>query len=260
MVGAGEMKIAILGAGNMGCAIARGLLAAGVPAAEMVVSRRSAGVPEVLSGTGIAVVQDNQLAVADATIIIVAVKPWLVTDVLQELTLPEGAVVISVAAGVTLVELQLDFPGVKFVRAMPNTAVALREGVTALAAEDVAELTVARELFEKLGLVVEVPENKFAAMTALSGCGIAHALRFLRAGQLAAIEMGLSATEGAAIFAQVMKGAAAVASQAGAHPEAEIDRVCTPGGLTITGVNALEAKGFTAAVIEGLLASYRRAD
>ena len=140
-------------------------------------------------------------------------------------------------------------------RAMPNTAVGLCTGVTALAAETEAGLKAAKELFDHLGLAFEFPEERFSAITALSGCGIAHALRFLRAGQSAGLQMGIPAGLSGEIFAQVMMGAAALVLRSGNHPETEVDRVCTPGGLTIRGLNVMEAKGFTGAVVQGLLAS-----
>ncbi len=254
------MKIAILGAGNMGGAIARGLLTSGVMPDELVLTRRTPEVPKALADLGLTIETQNTVAVAEAEVVIVAVKPWLVSELLQDLPLKPETTVISVAAKVSLEELKTDvrhLKGIHVVRAMPNTAVALRCGVTALAASDESGMSVARALFERLGMVVDVPEEKFPAMTALSGCGIAHALRFLRAGQTAGVEMGIPATDAAQLFAQVMKGAAELILQTRHHPEEEIDRVCTPGGLTIQGLHALEEAGFSAAVVQGLLASYK---
>ncbi len=258
------MKIAILGAGNMGGAIAQGLVRAGVSPETLWLTRRHAELSSELAALGLKVTQDNGAAVADAEVVILAVKPWLVAEVLAPLaqTFKLGTTVISVAAKVSLAALRENLsgaPNLHLVRAMPNTAVALGCGVTALAASSPEGLTCAQALFGKLGLALAIAEEKFAAVTALSGCGIAHALKFLRAGQLAAVEMGLPAELSQQIFAQVMKGAAALVEQPETHAEREIDRVCTPGGLTIQGINALEDAGFTAAVIHGLKASYQEA-
>ncbi len=254
------MKIVILGAGNMGGAIAKGLVRAGVPAADVVLTRASAGTPEDLAALGLRVSRDNAAEVREADVVFVAVKPWLVSQVLQPLAgaLKAGATVLSVAAGVSLAELRQDLgraKGVRLGRIMPNTAVALCCGVTAVAAETPEALEVAQGLVGRLGLTVVCGEDRFGAITALSGCGIAHALKFLRAGQEAGLEMGVPAKMAGEIFAQVMKGAAELVLHSGNHPEAEVDRVCTPGGLTIKGINAMERAGFTGAVVEGLLAS-----
>ena len=255
------MKIAILGAGNMGGAIAKGLLhTKAYTPADIIVTRSRPGTPDDLAALGLEATQDNAAAVAEADVVFVAVKPWIISDVLQTLApaIKPGATIISVAAGVTLADLRDDLrraKNVTIVRAMPNTAVGLGCGVTALAAEEESGMAIAKDLMGHLGLAVALPEDRFDAMTALSGCGIAHALRFLRAGQEAGIQMGVPAKMAGEIFAQVLKGAAELVLRSGNHPEAEVDRVCTPGGLTIKGINAMERAGFTGAVVAGLLAS-----
>ena len=254
------MKIVLLGAGNMGGAIAKGLVRSGIAAADVTLTRTQPGTPEDLAALGLRVTTDNAAAVAGADVVFVAVKPWLVSAVLQPLAgaIPAGALVVSVAAGVTLAELRQDLSrakGVRLARVMPNTAVGLCCGVTAIAGETPEARDAAKALMDRLGLTVLCGEDRFGAITALSGCGIAHALRFLRAGQEAGLEMGVPAQAAGEIFAQVMKGAAELVLHSGNHPEAEVDRVCTPGGLTIKGINAMERAGFTGAVVQGLLAS-----
>lgn len=256
------MKIAIIGAGNMGGAIATGLARAGVAKPEEILfAHPHPGLPPELEQKGFRTTTSNEEAVADAEFVFLAVKPHLVSAVLQPLAhaIMPGATVISVVAGVTLADLREDLGrarhGVKLVRAMPNTALALCEGVTALAAETEEGLKSAQGLLERVGLAFVFPEERFDAITALSGCGIAHALRFLRAGQAAGLQMGIPAKLAGDIFAQVMMGAAALVLRSGNHPETEVDRVCTPGGLTIRGLNVMEAQGFTGAVVQGLLAS-----
>lgn len=254
------MKIAILGSGNMGGAIAKGLVRSGLAAADITLTRTQPGAPEDLAALGLAVTTDNAAAATAADTVFVAVKPWLVSAVLQPLAgaLRPGTLVVSVAAGVTLAELREDLgraKGVRLARVMPNTAVGLCCGVSAVAGESPEAAEAATALMGRLGLTFVCGEERFGAVTALSGCGIAHALRFLRAGQEAGLEMGVPAKAAGEIFAQVMKGAAELVLRSGNHPEAEVDRVCTPGGLTIKGINAMERAGFTGAVVQGLLAS-----
>lgn len=252
------MKIAILGAGNMGTALAKGLLRGGIAAKDVVLTCRSPQKHAELTELQFTLLTDNRAAIASAEVVILAVKPWQIVTLLQEITpdLSQGATVISVAAGITVAELSAQLPkDVHAVRAMPNTAVALNEGVIALASSSEKGRTTASALLSPLGLVVPVEESKMDALTALAGCGIAHALRFLRAAQCAGVQMGLPADQSAQIFAQVMAGAVALMRQPNTTAEQEIDRICTPGGLTIRGLNALEQAGFTTATIQGLLAS-----
>lgn len=254
------MSIAILGGGNMGLAIARGLLKANRIAPESLTFGTPHPEKVPSAELGCRALADNAQAVAGAEVAILAVKPRLVAEVLREVSghLAPGALVLSVAAGVSLAALREALgpaaPG-NLVRAMPNTAVSLGEGVVAYAAESPEGAVRAGELLSALGLALPLAEAHFPAFTALSGCGIAHALRFLRAAQEAGVQMGLSAQAAGEIFAQTMVGAAQLVLENHSHPEAEVDRVCTPGGLTIRGLNAMEARGFTGAVVAGILAS-----
>lgn len=254
------MKLAILGGGNMGLAMARGLLKAQAFAPDAI----TFGTPHPdklpLTELGCRATADNCAAVAGAEIILLAVKPYLAASVLRAVagSVTPGAMVLSVAAGVSLAALREALgpaaPG-GLVRAMPNTAVGLGQGVVAYAAESPEGAARAGALLAAFGMVVPLAEAHFPAFTALSGCGIAHALRFLRAAQEAGVQMGLGTQAAKEIFAQTMIGAAQLVLENGSHPEAEVDRVCTPGGLTIRGLNAMEARGFTGAVIAGILAS-----
>lgn len=254
-----RVRYAVIGCGNMGAAMAVGLVRGG--AAPETVTLADAGtpvLPEALSGCPFG--HDNAAAAAAADTVIVAVKPYLAEAVLAALapSLRPGALVISVAAGITVGQLRAALTaapeGVEAVRAMPNLAVALGEGAVAVAGESPEGTARALLGLAPLGLVAELPEALFPAVSALSGCGIAHALRFLRAGMTAGVAMGLRADAAAAFFAQAMRGAAALVAE-GEHPEAAIDRVCTPAGLTVQGICELEANGFTDAVVKGIRAS-----
>lgn len=251
-------RYAVIGCGNMGSAMAAGLVRGGVsPDALSLADAGAPVLPEPL--VGCAVGHDNAAAVSSADTVLVAVKPYLAEAVLAGIApaLRPGALLINVAAGVTVEQSRAALvgapDGVDVVRAMPNLAAALGEGTVAVAGETPAGAARALEALAPLGLIAELPETLFPAVSALSGCGIAHALRFLRAGVTAGVAMGLRADMAAALFAQTMRGAAAMVA-AGEHPEAAIDRVCTPAGLTVRGICELEANGFTGAVVKGLRA------
>ncbi len=115
-------------------------------------------------------------------------------------------------------------------------------------------------MFDKMGKSVVIPEEMMAAATVLSSCGIAYALRYIRAAMQGGVEIGFSAEMARDITAQTVKGAAELILQGGNHPEIEIDRVTTPGGITIAGINEMEHKGFSSSLIHGIKASYNEID
>jgi pyrroline-5-carboxylate reductase len=143
---------------------------------------------------------------------------------------------------------------------MPNTAVALRESMTLIAAPDCSaeQILLIQELFESLGKVIFIDEELMAAATVLGACGIAFALRFIRAAIQGGVEIGFGADVAQQIVAQTVKGATELILQTGHHPEQEIDKVTTPKGITISGLNEMEHQGFSSALIRGLLVSFNK--
>ena len=255
-------KIAIIGGGNMGGAIAKGIISSEIISADrLTVTRRTSDALLPFAKLGAHTTTDNKRAVADADIVVFAVKPYLIVNVINEVkaSLKSDALIISVATGISVAQLQ-DALGDKtaIVRAMPNTAAEVGESVTAIVTHNTtdAQNKMAEEIFSQMGMAINVNEELMPAITALASCGIAHALRFIRAMMEAGIEMGLTAKQSAQIAAQTAKGAAQLIISNGSHPEAEIDKVCTPKGVTITGLNAMEHAGFTSAVIKGIMGSY----
>lgn len=261
-------KIAILGAGNMGSAVAESLKGTEyeitcTAASQRTLDRIKASMPEVN------VTLSNKEAVKDAQIVILAVKPYLAETVCEEIkeVLKEGSIVISLIAGVDFFKLghllnarSEFYTGGKLLhlaRVIPNTAIKYGKSVTFIAYGDGMPDEAKSEIemmFSLSGKAFVVPEDKMAACTSLASCGIAYFLRFIRAAVEGAVEIGLKpdfATEVAALTAE---GAASLLAN-GSHPEVEIDKVTTPGGLTIRGLNALEAHGLNAAVIAALKAS-----
>ncbi len=254
-----HMQIAIIGAGNMGGAIADALLQQGTY--TIAVSNPTPSKLQRFVQQGAHVTTDNCEAARQADIVVLAVKPWLVESVLAELS---GQValthktVISVAAGITGQQLcQWAGPEVTLFSVIPNTAIARRQSVTLIVpVRATAEATDAVcRLFEPMGMTFVTDEAHLAAATALTSCGIAYALRYVRAATEGAVELGMKPAEAQRLVAQTLRGAAALLEPEGTHAETEIDRVTTPGGLTIRGLNAMEQAGFTAAVIAGLKAS-----
>ena len=255
----GGSSIAIIGAGNMGGAIAEALLR--MDGYKITVSNRTEGKLQCFAAAGASVTTDNCVAAKDADLIILAVKPWLVEDVLSELKANvqlAGKTLVSVAA-VTRGEQLCDWAGEgpQILTAIPNTAIANLASMTFLVPVRADEDTTAqvKALFDGMGSTLVTDEAHLPAATALASCGIAYALRYVRAATEGGVQLGFRASEAQNIVAQTLRGAVSLLEKEGAHAEAEIDKVTTPGGLTIRGLNAMEEAGFTNAVIQGLLAS-----
>jgi len=258
-----NLKIAIVGGGNLGRSVADGFLKAGISASKITVSRRRVQLLDDLAAKGIRIEQDNKTAVAQADLIIVAVKPYQAVEVITEIkpVLRPGQLVASLMTGISIAQMKELLPsGVIPLRVMPNTAVALQESMTLISAPDCSQpqLDLVQELFESLGKVIFINEELMAAATVLGACGIAFALRFIRAAIQGGVEIGFGADVAQQIVAQTVKGASELILQTGHHPEQEIDKVTTPKGITISGLNEMEHQGFSSALIRGLLVSYNK--
>jgi pyrroline-5-carboxylate reductase len=255
------MKIAIIGAGNMGGSIARGLAKGSlIDDSDIIVSNPSAGKLEKLKKEfpGISITNSNVEAATGADIVILAVKPWFMEPVMRELKLKSKQILISVAAGISFEELaHYVAPEMAMFRLIPNTAISELESMTLVAARntnDEQDKFILR-LFSEMGTVMLIPEDKIAAATALTSCGIAYVLKYVQAAMQAGIEMGLRPKDAMQMIAQSLKGAAALIQNNDTHPSVEIDKVTTPGGITIKGINELEHNGFTSAIIKAMKAS-----
>jgi len=259
-------KIAIIGVGNMGRAIAVGLLKSGfVPADDIFVSDRKEKTLQKMNDLGVNVFKENAEASRNADVVVVAVKPYHIESVVDEIksTLSPDKILISIVAGIGIDELgKMAGQNIPIFRVMPNTAIALQESLTCISANGNtdAHKKYVVELFDKLGKTVEIPEELMAAATVLSSCGIAYALRYIRAAMQGGIEIGFSADLAQFITAQTVKGATELILQSANHPEREIDKVTTPMGVTITGLNEMEHKGFSSSLIQGVLASYKKVE
>lgn len=258
-------RTAIIGAGNLGGAIAQGLLqAADVEPSHLHLTRGNVLALADFAERGVLVGSDNKAAAQAAQLIILAVKPHKLRDVLREIApfVAESATVVSVATGVSLADMQALLPQVQnLFRAMPNTAIAIQESMTCIAASRTASeaaKTQVQSLFAHLGSAIYIEENLMDAATVLGACGIAYALRYIRAATQAGIQIGFPAAVAQHIATQTVQGAASLLLELKQHPESEIDKVTTPQGCTIVGLNEMEHCGFSSALIKGVTASYKK--
>jgi pyrroline-5-carboxylate reductase len=259
-------RIAILGAGNVGQALARGLLGTkDVRVADIMLTRRHVAKLSEPAGSGLAVTADNRAAVERSQHVVVAVQPRQLDELLGDIrgTLdPKRHTLISVVTGVSISQIQAqvgaDLP---IVRAMPNTAIAIGQSMTCLATLPAhrSSLANARTLFDSVGTTLEIDESMMEAATALCACGVAFFLRSIRAASQGGIEIGFHPDEALLMAAQTARGAASLLIRDGSHPEPEIDRVTTPRGCTIAGLNEMEHRGFSSAMIKGIVTSARKA-
>jgi pyrroline-5-carboxylate reductase len=256
-------KIAILGGGNIGKAIAKGLLESGkFPAENLVVTDLNLRYLDDLKADGITVTTDNNKAVRSSDIVILCVQPTQVIDLIAEIKDaidPDKQIIAFVIAAYEVNDIrELIGKPVNVVRVMPNTAIAIRESMTCLATHDGSDgaMEKIQSIFDLLGTTMVIREKLMGAATILGACGIAYFLRFIRAASQGGIQVGLHANEAQIIAAQTARGAASLLLQTGNHPEDEIDKVTTPRGCTIAGLNEMEHFGLSSAVIKGIITSY----
>ncbi len=247
----------------MGGGVVRGLIEGGaVCASDIVVSTPHPEKVSDMQRKGVSVTTDNVRALDGADIVVLAVKPWILPGVVRQIAPAldiERQEVCAIVAGVKSEELASWFGErlpARLSISMPNTAMAVRESMTFLVAVN-GEFPLAEKIFAALGRVSVIPENRLAGAMALASCGTAFAMRYVRAACEGGVELGFRAAEAKDFVAQTLKGVVKLLEVPGSHPETEIDKVTTPGGITIKGLNAMERAGFTAAVIDGLLAAAR---
>lgn len=263
------MKIAIIGAGNMGGAIAKGLAKGQFcKAADIICTAHSQATLDRLQKENpqLTLTRDNVEATQAADYIVLAVKPWKMEEVMAEIRPvidPQRHQIVSVAAGISFEQLenwitgeQAQMPCPPLFRIIPNTAIEVGYSVTFVAASKATEeqTEIVMKMFEELGYSWLIEEKQIPAATALASCGIAFAFRYIRANMEGGVEMGIPAAQAQRIVAQTMIGAAQLLLEKNSHPEAEIDKVTTPGGITIKGINELDHQGFNSAVIKALKA------
>jgi len=256
-------RIAIIGCGNLGLSILNGLLDNSIIApSNIIVTKRNIKSLAYLEEKGIKVSSDNAEAVRTADVIIVALKPYNILEVLKELKdlfNVNQHILISLATGVSLKEIEstiaLPLP---IFRAMPNTAADVGNSITCIASNTshVEATETVQYYFNSIGETIIIDENLMDSATVLGACGIAYALRFIRAMIQGGVQIGFDAKTASAIATQTVKGAAELLITRKQHPEHEIDKVTTPKGCTSAGLNEMEHNGFSSALIKGILTSF----
>ena len=249
----------------MGGAMADGFIKSGaVKPANISVANPTAQKLEHFALQGASVTTDNKTAAEGADIVVIAVKPWLVEQVVNELKPMLNytrQTIITVAAGISGSQftawLKKDDAVPQTFIVIPNTAIAVLASMTFIVPVNATADTTAivKALFDNVGQTMVTDERHLSAGMTLASCGIAYAMRYVRAAAEGGVELGFKADMAKDIVLQTMKGAVELLQANGNHPEAEIDKVCTPGGLTIRGLNEMEHAGFTSAVIRGLKAA-----
>jgi len=259
-------KIAIVGCGNLGLSILNGLLKEGITPNNLVATKRNLDSIRSLEKTGITITTDNVEAVENSEIIIVALKPYKIIEVLGELKAyfnPEKHIIVSLATGVSIEQikttLQSDVP---IFRAMPNTAADVGTSMTCICSNsnDQKNNLLVKQCFDSIGNSIIIDEDLMDSATVLGACGIAFVLRFIRGMIQGGIQIGFDAKTATEIVTNTVKGAAELLIEGKEHPEFEIDKVTTPKGCTIEGLNEMEHNGFSSALIKGIVASYNKID
>ncbi|MFV0541147.1 MAG: pyrroline-5-carboxylate reductase [Aestuariibaculum sp.] len=257
------MKIAIIGIGNLGSSIANGLIKGEMFSTLYLSNRNIAKIDFFKAIDNVMVTTNNALAIEQSDMVIFALQPKHMDKVLQNVAhkITNKQVVVSVAAGVDIARIENIIGNDKsIIRVMPNTAISIGKSMTCIApnknAEDKVDLV--KNVFNELGTTMVISEDLVQAATVICASGIAFWMRLVRATTQGAIQLGFEAEQAHELATQTCYGAASLLLESGRHPEQEIDRVTTPSGCTIEGLNAMEHKGLSSALIQGIVASFEK--
>ena len=257
-------KIAVIGTGNLGIAIIEGLIKNDAFSPNQIIAtRNNLGKIKFLEDKGVKVTNDNNAAIQEADYVLLCVKPYRVEEVLTQLknNFKSNKILISVATGISVSKYEeILSKDISVFRAMPNTGAAVEESITCICGNTKDEETIknVETIFASIGETVIINEELMNAATVIGACGIAYVLRFIRAMIQGGIEIGFDTNTATKIVTQTVKGAAELLITNGLHPEQEIDKVTTPKGCTIAGLNEMEHQGFSSALIKGIITSYEK--
>ncbi|WP_158838459.1 pyrroline-5-carboxylate reductase [Polaribacter sp. L3A8] len=255
------MKAAIIGAGSLGQSIAKGLLKNKVVSSLYLTKRNTNSISGFNAYDEVVLTSDNEEAVKNSDILIFAVQPRHLEQILKDLKplLNENHVIITVITGFSIEKIEAIIGVDRFIiRSMPNTAAAVGQSMTCLSPniKGKEKVALAKTIFNSLGQSLEIPEDQLQAATVICASGIAFWMRLIRATTQGAIQLGFEADEAHKLAMQTCFGAASLLKESGNHPEAEIDRVTTPGGCTIEGLNEMEHQGLSSSLIKGINKSF----
>ncbi len=257
------MKIAIIGAGNLGKSIAKGLIVNNAFTTLYLTKRNTEAIKSYEEYSKVTVTSDNQEAVKNSDILIFAVQPQQLERILEEIKdlLTDKHVLISTITGFKIEKIESIIGQDQFIiRAMPNTAIAVGKSMTCMCSNEKGEkrIAIAEAIFNRLGTSIIIKENKMQAATVICASGIAFWMRLIRATTQGAVQLGFDAKDAQELAMNTCLGAASLLVESGKHPEEEIDKVTTPKGCTIEGLNEMEHNGLSSSLIKGLQASFKK--
>lgn len=257
------MKIAIIGTGNLGLSIAKGILNSNGATTMYLTKRNLTEIKEFEKYGNVTITSDNRKAVENSDILILAVQPSQLVSVLEDIKdlLTENHVVISTITGFSIAKMEAILGAEhNIIRSMPNTAISVGHSMTCICCNGKGKkkIELAKAIFNRMGHSMEIPESQMQAATVICASGIAFWMRLIRATTQGAIQLGFDAKEAQELAMHTCNGAASLLIASGSHPEAEIDKVTTPRGCTIQGLNEMEHQGLSSSLIQGIAASYEK--
>lgn len=257
------MKIAIIGTGNLGLSIAKGILNSDGATTMYLTKRNPEEIRDFEKYGNVTVTSDNREAVKKSDILILAVQPGQLEDILKDIKelLTDNHVVVSTITGFTIAKMEAIIGAQRsIIRSMPNTAISVGHSMTCICSNEKGrqKIDLAKAIFNRMGHSMEIPENQMQAATVICASGIAFWMRLIRATTQGAIQLGFDAKEAQELAMHTCNGAASLLIDSGSHPEAEIDKVTTPKGCTIQGLNEMEHQGLSSSLIQGIAASYEK--
>jgi pyrroline-5-carboxylate reductase len=260
-----DNKVSIIGCGNIGLSLLQGLLKdKTIPAKNITATRRNIQELVYLKQYGVRLTTNNIKAIKESDLIVIAVKPYNIVDILEEIKDhldPKKHILVSVTAGISISQIQeVVRISIPIFRAMPNISASVGKSVSCIChnGADAKDIEGVRSFFDIIGTTMTIDEELMQSATILGACGIAYVLRFIRAMIQGGIQIGFDARTASAIVNQTVKGAAELLIERQEHPEFEIDKVTTPKGCTIVGLNEMEHNGFSSSLIKGIVASYEK--
>ncbi|MCL5129453.1 pyrroline-5-carboxylate reductase [Algibacter sp. L4_22] len=257
------MKVAIIGAGSLGQSIAKGLLTSEALTSLYLTKRNLSSIKGFDDSEKVTLTTDNVEAIKNSEVVIFAVQPRHFEGILNDLKsyLTKDHVLISVITGFAIERMEAIVGTDSYVvRAMPNTAASVGQSMTCFSTNKKGKekSDLAKAIFSSMGTSLEIPEEQLQAATVICASGIAFWMRLIRATTQGAIQLGFEAHEAHQLAMQTCFGAASLLKQSGKHPEEEIDRVTTPSGCTIEGLNEMEHRGLSSSLIKGINASFEK--
>lgn len=257
------MKIAIIGAGNLGLSVAKGILNSKGATSIYLTKRNTTELYSFENYGNVTITTDNREAVEKSRLIIFAVQPSQLSAILEEVKdrITAKHVIISTITGFDIAKIEsIIGKNRNIIRCMPNTAISVGKSMTCICSNEKGKKSIntAKAIFNRLGHTLEIPEEQMQAATVICASGIAFWMRLIRATTQGAIQLGFDAQEAQELAMHTCNGAARLLIESGNHPEQEIDRVTTPQGCTITGLNEMEHQGLSSSLIRGINSSFEK--